>query len=64
MSAHPETSSIGHRAADIKSIRRIFSGYSKSCRELGELTASVLTDIGAGPLTVAAGYLASIGEIQ
>lgn len=64
MSAHPDTGNSDHRSVDLESIRGIFCDYSDSRRELGHLTASILTDIGAGPLTVAAGYLASIGEIQ
>jgi len=63
MSAHPDTQNSDHRPVDLESIRGLFSGYGALCRDLGELTASILTDIGAGPSTVAAGYLAAIGEI-
>ncbi len=64
MSAYLDTRNSDHGSVDLESIRGIFSSYSDSRRELGDLTASILTDIGAGPLTVSAGYLASIGEIQ
>ncbi len=64
MSAHPDTAINDTRPVDLELIREIFREYSVSYRELGDLTATILTEIGAGPTTVAAGYLAAIGDIQ
>ena len=47
----------------LDSIREICSGLDASRRSLGEETAAILHEIGAGPSTVAAGYLAAIGPI-
>ncbi|MCY4050006.1 MAG: TGS domain-containing protein [Gammaproteobacteria bacterium] len=64
MSVHPDTKIDDNRPVDLELIRGIFCEYSVSYRDLGNLTAMILTEIGAGPTTVAAGYLAAIGEIQ
>lgn len=64
MSAHSDTQSSDQRPVDLELIRGIFAGLDASRRELGEMTAAILLETGAGSSTVAAGYLASIGEIQ